>query len=415
MIAAAILIVSGALSIVLNVLGPNESSRVEASRRAPSETTAATRSSSTARTSSSVPSKPTPPLAASQAPTPQQAAPAEREPSRDGNSSAPAAPERDAAPKREDTSSAPAASREAATTPTVSPLTIASIKLPSGADVTGSTGRTGFTQPNNVSGPRGSAKTPAAETSKLPDGFGPGLRTAAAAGNPAAAYEVATRYADGRGVTPSAEEAVRWFERAADSGLAPAQYRLGSLYEKGQGIKKDVEKARSLYMSAAEKGHAKAMHNLAVLYAEGIDGSPDFKAAGQWFRRAAQHSVADSQYNLGILHARGLGVEQNLAESYKWFALAAQQGDKDAAKKRDDVEARLDQQALVAAKLAVQTFVATPQSEGANAVKAPERRVGRSHGREPAGEAEVRHEPQASRIVTARAAISALSLRFSTM
>jgi localization factor PodJL len=114
------------------------------------------------------------------------------------------------------------------------------------------------------------------------------------------------------------------------------------------------------------------MHNLAVLYAEGIDGAPDFKVAGQWFRRAAQHSVADSQYNLGILHARGLGVEQNLAESYKWFALAAQQGDKDAAKKRDDVEARLDQQALVAAKLAVQTFVATPQAEEANAVKAPD-------------------------------------------
>ena len=156
------------------------------------------------------------------------------------------------------------------------------------------------------------------------------------------------------------------------SGPVPAQYRLGSLYEKGQGVKKDREKARSLYMGAADKGHAKAMHNLAVLYAEGIEGAPDFKAAAQWFRRAAQHNVADSQYNLGILHARGLGVEQNLAESYKWFALAAQQGDKDAAKKRDEVEARLDQQALVAAKLAVQTFVANPQSEEVNTVKPPE-------------------------------------------
>jgi localization factor PodJL len=362
MIAAAILIVSGALSVVLNVLGPSGSSRVEATRKTPSEGAAPARTSS-------APSKLTLPLATSQTTT--TPAPGERDVSREGQG-APAAPERDAAPKREDTSSAPATTSEAATTPTVSPLTIASIKLPSGADITGSTGRTGFTLPNNVRGPRGSTNTPAADTNKLPDGFGSGLRTAATAGNPAAAYEVATRYADGRGVTPNAEEAVRWFERAADSGLAPAQYRLGSLYEKGQGIKKDPEKARSLYRSAADKGHAKAMHNLAVLYAEGIDGAPDFKVAGQWFRRAAQHNVADSQYNLGILHARGLGVEQNLAESYKWFALAAQQGDKDAAKKRDDVEARLDQQALVAAKLAVQTFVATPQAEEANAVKAPD-------------------------------------------
>ena len=84
------------------------------------------------------------------------------------------------------------------------------------------------------------------------------------------------------------------------------------------------------------------MHNLAVLYAEGIDGKPDYKTAAQWFRKAAEHGVADSQYNLGILYARGIGVEQNLAESYKWFALAAAQGDQDAAKKRDDVGARLD-------------------------------------------------------------------------
>ena len=64
-------------------------------------------------------------------------------------------------------------------------------------------------------------------------------------------------------------------------------------------------------------------------------------------------------------------MEQNLAESYKWFALAAQQGDKDAGKKRDDVAARLDQQALVAARLAVQTFTVEPQPEDAIAVKAP--------------------------------------------
>ena len=83
---------------------------------------------------------------------------------------------------------------------------------------------------------------------------------------------------------------------------------------------------------------------------KGIDGKPDYRAAAQWFRKAADRGVADSQYNLGILYARGIGVDQNLAESYKWFALAAQQGDQDAAKKRDDVAARLDQQSLVAAQ-----------------------------------------------------------------
>ena len=86
------------------------------------------------------------------------------------------------------------------------------------------------------------------------------------------------------------------------------------------------------------------MHNLAVLYAEGIDGKPDYKAASEWFRKAASYGVTDSQYNLAILYARGIGVAVNLAESYKWFALAAANGDNDAAKKRDEVAARLDAQ-----------------------------------------------------------------------
>jgi localization factor PodJL len=200
---------------------------------------------------------------------------------------------------------------------------------------------------------------------------GPALRAAAASENPAAEFEVAVRYSEGRGVPQSFETAARWFERAADHGLAPAQFRLGCLYEKGQGVKKDLETARRLYLSAADRGHAKAMHNLAVLYAEGIDGKPDYKTASQWFRKAADHGVPDSQFNLGILYARGIGVEQNLPESYKWFSLAAQQGDQDAAKKRDEVAARLDPQALVAARLAAQTFTVDPQPDEAVTVATP--------------------------------------------
>ena len=105
--------------------------------------------------------------------------------------------------------------------------------------------------------------------------------------------------------------------------------------------------------------------------AHAAEGKPDYRAAAQWFTRAAAHGVADSQYNLGILYARGIGVEQNLAESYKWFSLAAAQGDQDAGKKREDVATRLDKQALVAAKLAVQTWAAeTPPAE-AMTVAAP--------------------------------------------
>jgi localization factor PodJL len=243
--------------------------------------------------------------------------------------------------------------------------------VPGSADVTGSTGRAPATVAVAPPASAPPAAAPSATADKPPTIAGPGLRAAALAGNPAAEYELAVRYAEGRGVPASVEESVHWFERAANHGLAPAQYRLGSLYEKGQGVKKDREAARRLYTAAANKGNGKAMHNLAVLYAEGLNGEPDYRTASQWFRKAADYGVADSQYNLGILYARGIGVEQNLAESYKWFALAAQQGDKDAIKKRDEVAARLDAQSLVAARLATQTWTADPQPEDAVDVKVP--------------------------------------------
>jgi localization factor PodJL len=231
----------------------------------------------------------------------------------------------------------------------------------SGSDVTGSL------PPAPASG---NSTAPLADD-KLPSAIGgPSLRTAASAGDPAAAYEVGVRFADGRNVPQNNEEAARWLEIAAKKGFVPAQFRLGTFYEKGVGVKKDLLQALSLYRAAADKGHGKAMHNLAVLYAEGASGAPDYRTASQWFRKAAELGVTDSQYNLAILYARGVGVDQSFAEAYKWFFLAAKQGDKDAAQKRDEVASRLDQQALAVAKSAAEQWTAQPQPAEAVAVKA---------------------------------------------
>jgi len=237
-------------------------------------------------------------------------------------------------------------------------------------DVTGSVARpSAETKPSK---PSAAPATQTAPTERLPASIGgTRLRNAALAGDSAASYEVAMRYAEGRGVTANLEEAARWFERAASKGLTPAQFRYASMLEKGQGVKKDLTAAHKLYVAAAGKGHAKAMHNLAVLYAEGAEGKPDYASAAQWFRKAAEHGVPDSQYNLGVLTARGLGTERNIAESYKWFALAAAQGDRDAGRKRDEVATHLDARTLSAAQQAVKNFVAEPQPPEAIAIPEP--------------------------------------------
>jgi localization factor PodJL len=235
---------------------------------------------------------------------------------------------------------------------------------------------------------------PASPSDKLPASFGGTLRTAAAKGDPAAQYEVAVRYAEGRGVQQSLGDAAEWFERAAKQGLAPAQFRLGGLYEKGLGVKKNLDTARRFYLAAGEAGNAKALHNLAVLYAEGIDGKPDYQTAARWFRKAADYGVADSQYNLAVLYTRGIGVEQNLAEAYRWFTLAAREGDAESAKRRDEIGARLDQQTLQTVAQAAQGWTPDPQPELAVQVKAPS--GGWSEGAGTSAAAPVQRKPTAA-------------------
>ena len=197
------------------------------------------------------------------------------------------------------------------------------------------------------------------------------LLNAAAGGDGAAEFEIATRYAEGTVVPKDLAEAAKWYAKSADAGVAMAQYRLGSLYERGQGVPKDLTQAVNWYQRAADQGNVNAMHNLAVLMSEGVDGAPDHDKALQWFLAAGNYGVRDSQYNLGVIYARAIGVNQDLGESYKWFAIAASQGDTDAAARRDEVAKVLSPDDLTKARAAVTAWHVKPPIAEANGVAVP--------------------------------------------
>lgn len=197
------------------------------------------------------------------------------------------------------------------------------------------------------------------------------LRHAAAKGDARAQFEVAARYAEGKGIPQDFAQAATWYQRAAAQGLAPAQYRLGALYERGLGVGADPGRARAWYGRAAEQGNLRAMHNLAVLSAGRPGVRPDYASAVQWFTEAANRGLADSQYNLGILYESGLGVPASNIEAYKWYALAARSGDKDAAKRRDVVRQKLDAGSTKAADVLVIQWRATAVEAEANEMRGP--------------------------------------------
>lgn len=213
------------------------------------------------------------------------------------------------------------------------------------------------------------APTPALD---VPVEAGPApLREAANAGDAKALFEIASRYAEGRGGATDLAKAALWYEKSAELGFAPAQFRIGNFYEKGLGVTRDIEKSKSWYLKSAEQGNASAMHNLAVLFAMGADGATNNEAAARWFVRAAELGVKDSQFNLGILAAKGVGMPQSLEESYKWFALVAKTGDKDATGKRDEVAQALQPEQLERARAATELWKPKPLDPNANAVDIP--------------------------------------------
>jgi localization factor PodJL len=230
------------------------------------------------------------------------------------------------------------------------------------------------------------ANAPAVPASLMPDGIAPpqagietsqpaelppaaigpmSLRNAAQKGDPSAEFEIAARFAEGRGITQDFKQAIVWYQRSAQRGFAPAQYRLGTLFERGIGTKADAARAKVWYGRAAEQGHVKAMHNLAVMNA-GRDPSADYAVAIQWFTEAAERGLADSQYNLGVLYESGLGLQRDYKLAYQWLSLAARGGDKDAGRRRDQVRGKLEEAELAAIEAGVDAWRAKPSDSAVN-------------------------------------------------
>jgi localization factor PodJL len=99
------------------------------------------------------------------------------------------------------------------------------IAAPQSTDVTGSI----------AAAPRPRGPAQAVPMEQIPVAIGSAkLREAAHNGDGSAAYEIAVRFADGRGVATNMTEAARWFERAAQAGFAAAQFRPAASTKKAR-------------------------------------------------------------------------------------------------------------------------------------------------------------------------------------
>ena len=110
-------------------------------------------------------------------------------------------------------------------------------------------------------------------------------RRAAELGDPEGMYNLGESYNDGReGLTKDEEQAIVWFQNAAEAGHGKAIKALAHIYED-----KDEAKTVQWYRKGVELGHSCCMTNLGVAYSYGEYGlAKDEVKAVEWYRRSAE-------------------------------------------------------------------------------------------------------------------------------
>lgn len=83
------------------------------------------------------------------------------------------------------------------------------------------------------------------------------------------------------------DEALEYFEKAANNGQMLAQYNLAKMYLNGNGTSKNPQIAAQWFMKAARQGDAAAQYMIGKMYLEGQGVSKDEQQALTWLKKAA--------------------------------------------------------------------------------------------------------------------------------
>ena len=96
------------------------------------------------------------------------------------------------------------------------------------------------------------------------------------------------------------EQAIYWWQKAADAGDSGAQYRLAICYQNGNGVVKDIEKAVYWWQKAAGAGDSDAQYRLAFCYLKGDGVEKDVEKAVYWCQKAADAGNSGAEYMLEL-------------------------------------------------------------------------------------------------------------------
>jgi TPR repeat protein len=119
------------------------------------------------------------------------------------------------------------------------------------------------------------------------------------------------------------KKAVEFFERGAQAGNRFAKYAAGECFYFGKGVLPNQGKAVEYLRDAAALGEARAMDLLGTHFRH----QKEYPEALRYYNDAIRSGYSRSFSNLGVMYINGEGVTQNAKKAAELFRQGADQGD----------------------------------------------------------------------------------------
>jgi len=117
-------------------------------------------------------------------------------------------------------------------------------------------------------------------------------------------------------------EALKWYDKAAEMRNRDAQYNVCRLAAQGLVSPADYKHAIDWCSTLAESGDSWGEYGLARILKQGVGAQPDLKKAAEWYKKSAEQGNPAAQFELAAIYSEGEGVQKDLVEAYKWATIA---------------------------------------------------------------------------------------------
>ena len=138
-------------------------------------------------------------------------------------------------------------------------------------------------------------------------------------------------FENGIGVKKSDQDALQFYQQAAEHGNRVSQIRLGDAYRHGElGLEKLPANAIHFYNLAVNQGSWGALECLGECYeaGEGVEQSHDiaFQYYQSAFNLARENGDHDGAFSLAHCYEQGIGTEKSLENAVYYYKLAGDNG-----------------------------------------------------------------------------------------